>query len=141
MDLAGLLIAGAALLISLWTRVESYQSLRTQSRVVLVRRLGEALVHALEARSLLSDALLPRILAMQSSGNEFKSEAEEKYCAKLGRKHSESWELVKQSQNLLRAAASDNRLKIDPVEIEGVIALLNEFKHEAREALRREMEP
>ena len=137
MDLAivGLLISGTALLISVWTRIESFQSLRRQRRVDLVRRLGDSLVHALEARSLLSDALTPRISALEAAGHEFNSEAEENYHWKLIGKYSDSWKLVEYSETLLLAASAGKGSEIDPVRIESAIALLNQLKHEARRAL------
>ena len=59
-----LLISLAAFAISLWTRIESYASLKRQRHIDLVRRVGEAFNSAQQAKNELSD-LIDRLKEMQ----------------------------------------------------------------------------
>lgn len=125
----GLLISLLAFGISIWTRLEAFTSLRRQRKIELVRRLGDALNQALEARTIYTKAFTLRIFLPDPNSNTL---GDPLTSDELSLRLEEIDDLASQTEELLKVATGGRVGELDPVIMEAQIALLTKHKHDAR---------
>lgn len=124
----GVLISLVALGISVWTRLEAFVSLRRQRKIEIVRRLGDALNQALEARTIFFDAAVLRLGSPEPNSQAL---GDPITYNEISLRLEEIDDLATQTEELLKLATGGRVGELDPVMMEAQIALLNKHRHDA----------
>ena len=124
-----LVVSSAALLVSVWTRIETVVIGRNQRRAELARRMGEALVAAQELKNKLSDCgdILKEELKMPSLHPAL-VDALRDHLQKVMERYSEVWPLVGDFEQAVIAFERGGHLRIKASVAEAKVARFNQTR-------------
>ena len=124
-----LIVSGFALLVSIWTRIESICLVRRQMHQLIVAKSGEAFVTAQQLKNHLSDCI-------EQLRNSLKTENIEPHniiahsarIDELERIYQDTWNFIKSMEVIIGAFESGEKVTIDPSRIEAKIAHFKQWK-------------
>ena len=130
--LAGFITSIVALVISIWTRLETFFDLRERRRIDIVKRLGDALNESLKAQDAYRTAFTIRVIR----GNRNSSTLGDPMTAdELELRLDEMTELSQEVEAILRKAQNGQVGSLNRTIMEAQIALLHKHRHDVEQAL------
>jgi hypothetical protein len=125
----GLAISILALLISAWTRVETFLHLRRQHRTDLARRLGEALATAQQTKNQLSETIdVVKNLIRQPGEQPAAIDVYKAACSRMEQNYTEIWNLIEAMEAISIAFEQGMNAPLNPAVVEAKIGRLNQIR-------------